>query len=38
MFNIGIIGFGVMGMIHADNISKIKDLDLIAICEKKQIE
>lgn len=34
MINLGIIGFGRMGMIHADIIKKIKDLNLIAVGEK----
>lgn len=34
MINMGIIGFGRMGMVHADIISKIKDLNLIAVSKK----
>lgn len=34
MFNIGIIGLGRMGIVHAENISKIKDFKLVAISEK----
>ena len=34
MVNIGIIGFGKMGMVHADIISKIDELNLIAVSKK----
>ena len=36
MLNIGIIGMGKMGAIHADLINETKGLKLIAACEKSK--